>query len=73
MDRVHTEISAIDAKRETREVRRQSGVEEAKRHVREKYRVKLETLEANSDTRVKELEDNPEELAKLLDRMGAES
>lgn len=65
-EKLELELGAIDAKRETREVRLQQGHDAAVRHVREKYKAEFEALDAKEAARVKELEANPEKLAKAM-------
>jgi urease accessory protein UreF len=72
MDRVRLELSAIEAKRETREIQLQQGHDEAVRHVREKYKTKYEALDAKEAARVAELEKDPEKLAKAMAKIGSE-
>ena len=66
---LQTELSAIASQREARDVRLQLGAEQAKQHVLDKYAEKRKSLDAKSEARVKELEDDPEKLAKLLERL----
>lgn len=64
-----TELGAIRSRRETRAVALKDGNEAAKKHVREKYAAKMETLDAQAETKVKELEDDPVALGEYLDRL----
>lgn len=66
---VANELSVIDAKREVRDIKLQLGAEQAKQHVREKYREKLQRLDAKTLEKVKELEDDPVQLAITLERL----
>lgn len=63
------ELRAIKAKREVRDLRIQLGAEQAKQHVRDKYAEQRKQLSTEAEARVKSLEDNPEELAKVLERL----
>lgn len=63
------ELKAIKAKREVRDLRIQLGAEQAKQHVRDKYAERRKQLSREAEARVKSLEDNPEELAKVLERL----
>jgi len=69
MKRLGIELGAIEAKREARDVRLQLGAEHAKQHVLDKYAEKRKSLDAKTEARVKELEDDPEALAKALERL----
>lgn len=62
------ELAAIRVKREIREVEIDQGVEAAQRAVREKYRNDLHQLDALQAKRVKELGDNPQQLAMSFER-----
>lgn len=64
-----TELAAIKAKQETRKVRLEHGAEQAKRLVNFKYARTRKNLDLKQRARVKSLEDNPEELAKVLERL----
>ena len=63
------EMSAVAAQREARDLREQAGLEVAKKHVLDKYKEKRELLDEKQEARVKELEDDPEALAKALERL----
>jgi hypothetical protein len=67
--RLGIELGAIEAKREARDVRLQLGAEQAKQHVLDKYAEKRKSLDEKTEARVKELEDDPEALAKALERL----
>ena len=66
--KIATELNAIGAKREVREVQLQLGAEQAKQHVKEKYAAKREALDAKAEAKAKELEHDPLALAKYLVR-----
>lgn len=66
---LETELAAIKAKQETRKVQLAHGAEKAKRLVMFKYAQKRQSLDAKQRARVKSLENNPEELAALLERL----
>ena len=69
IQKIEKELSAIEAKREARDLRMQLGAEQARQHVLDKYAEQRKNLDAKSEARVKELEDNPEQLAKALERL----
>jgi hypothetical protein len=69
LERIKTEFSAIDARRETRDIRIQLGAEQAKQHVIDKYAEKRKNLDEKSEARVKALENDPEALAAALERL----
>jgi hypothetical protein len=64
-----SELAAIKAKREVRDLRIQLGEERAKQYVLIKYAEKRKNLTKEAKTRIKSLEDKPEELAKVLERL----
>lgn len=68
-ERIGTELAAIRAQREARDLKIQLGAEQAKQHVLDKYAEKRKSLDAATAARVQELEDNPEKLAKTLERL----
>jgi delta 1-pyrroline-5-carboxylate dehydrogenase len=69
IQKVQTELSAIAAQREARDLKLQLGAEQAKQHVLDKYAEKRKQLDEKAEARVKELEDDPEQLAKVLERL----
>jgi len=64
-----TELAAIEAKRDARAVRLHRGAEAAKQHVLTKYALKRKSLDERAEARVRALEDDPEQLAKTLERL----
>ena len=70
--KVSNEMSAVEARRDAREVELRDGRDVARQHVKEKYAAKRETLDVETELRAKELEDDPEALADLLERVGGE-
>lgn len=69
LDRLGIELASIEAKREARDIKLQLGAEQAKQHVLDKYAEKRKALDEKAEARVKELEDDPEQLAKTLERL----
>lgn len=69
VQKILDEVSAIGAKRETREVQLTHGAEAAKKHVNEKYAETRRRLDAEASAKVQELEDDPVALAAYLDRV----
>ena len=69
---LQTELAAIKAQRETREMKLELGAEQARQHVLDKYANKRESLDADAKARIAELENDPEKLAKTLERLTRE-
>jgi hypothetical protein len=69
-DRLDLELDVIRAKREVREVRAKSDRDAASRFVRKKYAARFAELDAYERARAMSLENDPEELAKLMVRLG---
>lgn len=64
-----TELAAIDAKREARDIRLGLGMEQAKQHVLDKYAQRRKSLDAKAEERVRRLENSPEHFAQALERL----
>lgn len=69
---LETELAAIKAKREVRELKLQLGAEQAKQHVLDKYAAQRESLDREAEDRITKLENDPEQLAKVLERLTRE-
>jgi len=69
IQKIQKELSAIEAKREARDLKLQLGEEQARQHVLDKYAEQRKNLDAKSEARMKELEKDPERLAKVLERL----
>jgi hypothetical protein len=67
--RVKEELGIIQAGTDARNMAIQLGAEQAKAHVKDKYQAKLAALDAQQQTQVKELEDDPVALARYLERL----
>lgn len=63
------ELAAIRAKREARDLQIQLGADEARRLILAKYEEKRKDLDERAQARVKNLEDDPEKLAEVLERL----
>jgi len=66
---VKSELDAIQAGTEARNMAVELGTEQALEHVRDKYQAKLQTLEAKQQAEVQTLENDPVALAKYLARL----
>ena len=66
---VKDELRAIQAGTDARNMAIQLGTEQATEHVRDKYQARIAALDAQQQAQVAELEDDPVELAKYLERL----
>jgi len=66
---VQNELDIIRVGAEAREMEIQLGTNQTIQHVKDKYAAKTATLDATQMLKVKELEDDPVELARYLERL----
>lgn len=71
VEQTKRELEAIDAGRQAEEMAARYGTEAAKANVKSKYREELAALDEKKAAKAKELEDDPQKLAKFLVRAGA--
>lgn len=69
LERVRRELAAIQSSRDARDTVIREGHEEALKQVKEKYKAKFEALDAKEKARAIELEHDPVQLAKVLERL----
>jgi hypothetical protein len=69
IQKIDTELSAIRAQRDARAISLELGAEQAKQHVLDKYAEQRKSLDEQMAARVKSLEQDPEQLAKCLERL----
>ena len=68
LQKVQNEVAAVRAGQDARTVAEQLGLQEALAHVRDKYARVREQVRADVAQRIKEIEHDPEALARALER-----
>jgi len=68
-DRINVELEAVRAATRARDVEYYFGLEKARTHIEDQYREQLERLNQAQQQKVIDLEDNPAELARYLERL----
>lgn len=71
MAQTRAELEAIEAGRRAREMEARLGTERAKAKLLDEYHEQVEALDAKQAAKAKELEANPQALAKFLVRAGS--
>lgn len=73
LELVKTELDAIAAGAEVRKVKAEAGAQAARAHIEEQHKEALAALDAKQREEAKTYEENPEELARFLVRVGSAS
>lgn len=67
--RVLQELQVIKSGARARELEAELGAEQAKTQIMDEYRAKKGALDAEDERKVQELQENPQELARYLERI----